>query len=88
MALLFFMFQFEEVVQYVITGFPYSSIEDLQGDVSLLAVLSTSLAVEVVRSHCSGIFSLKQVPSLMQQGICPQKVWKQEFLVIQSSVYT
>ena len=66
--------QFEEVVQYVIREYPQSPIEDLIGDVSLLTVLSTPVAVTVARSHCSVIFSLKHVPALMLQGICPEKV--------------
>ena len=68
------MFQFEEAIQYVINGYPNSPIEDLKGDVSLLTVLSTPLAVTVVTSHCSDMFSLKHAPALMQQGICPEKV--------------
>ena len=69
------MFQFEEAVQYVINGYPNSPIEDLKGDVSLLTVLSTPLAVTVVTSHCSEVFSLKQhVPGLMLKAISPEKV--------------
>ena len=69
-----FILQFEEVVQYVIGEYPHDHIEDLKGDVSLLTILSTPLAVTVVRSHCSEIFSLRHAPALMQQAISPQKV--------------
>ena len=65
------MFQFEEAVQYVINGYPNSPIEDLKGDVSLLTALSTPLAVTVVRSYCSDMFSLEHVPGLMLKEICP-----------------
>ena len=78
--------QFEEVVQYVIREYPHSPIEDLAGDVSLLTILSTPLAVTVARSHCSETFSLKHVPALMRQGICPEKV-ENSILCCQHCVY-
>ena len=58
----------------MINGYPNSPIEDLKGDVSLLTALSTPLAVTVVRSHCSDMFSLEHVPGLMLKEICPEKV--------------
>lgn len=67
-------FQFEEVVQYVVDNYPRCPVEDLKGDESLLVALSTHLAVKVVQTHCSGRFSLKDVPKLMKQDICPHKV--------------
>ena len=62
------------MVQYVIQKYSDCPVEDLSGDESLLVALSTPLAVKVVKNHCSERFSLKPVPSLMKQGICPRKV--------------
>lgn len=67
-------FQFEEVVQYVVQRYPNSPVEDLKGEESLLVALSTPLAVKVVQTHCSGVFSLRDAPNLMKQDICPHKV--------------
>lgn len=67
-------FQFEEVVQYVVQTYSDCPVEDLKGEKSLLVALPTPLAVKVVQTHCSETFSLKDVPKLMKQDICPHKV--------------
>ena len=49
-------------------------LENLEGDQSLLAVLSPPLDVKVVKDHCSVPFSLTYVPNLMRQGIASDRV--------------
>ena len=66
--------QFLEVVQYVLHHYPDSDIEDLEGEVNLLLILPTPLALKVVRFNCCRALTLQHVPSLMRKGIQPQKV--------------
>ena len=57
--------------------YPDCKIEDLEGDKSLLVVLPTNLAVDVLKSYCLRPFSLQCVPSLMKQCILPYQVRNQ-----------
>ena len=66
--------QFLEVVQYVLHRYPDCDIEDLEGEVNLLLILPTHLALKVVRFNCSRGLTLQHVPGLMRKGIPPQKV--------------
>ena len=70
-------FQLEEAVQYVTQRYPGWSVEDLEGNESLLVHLSTPLAVKVMKEHCSVPFSLACVPSLMKQRISSSTVRRQ-----------
>ena len=57
-------------------------LENLEGDRSLLAVLSPPLDVEVVKDHCSVPFSLTYVPNLMRQGIASDRVRYYNYTII------
>jgi hypothetical protein len=68
--------RFLEVVQYVLHHYPDCDIEDLEGEVNLLLILPTHLALKVVRFNCSRGLTLQHVPGLMRKGIPPQKLEK------------